>query len=69
MPSSCWQLFPKHRYVSSDTHIPWDHIYILTVVRTSDLTKYCAIMESRVEIMMISETGHKLHRHSEPSLS
>jgi len=26
-------------------------------------------MESRVEIMMISEAGHKLHRHSEPSLS
>jgi len=26
-------------------------------------------MEGKVEIMMISEEGHKLHRHSEPSLS
>jgi len=26
-------------------------------------------MESRFQIMMISGEGHKLHRHSEPSLS
>jgi len=43
--------------------------FLYSLLLEPQIQKYCAIMESRFQIMMISGEGHKLHRHSEPSLS